>query len=126
MSKTTSLIILFFLLTGCASSYYINEKKELDDSEKRNRYQELEQMVKQIKIGDQVTLLLYSGDIVDGTFYSYMDGFISLRMDDVFRDTELTDIRGISLQPKSRIKTVTMALMFAVMVGIVVTFVVTH
>lgn len=99
---------------------------ELDDAAKAKRYKELEQILGKLKPGDEVSLLLYNGDTTEGIFYSYLDGFVSLRMDDAFRDTELADVRGISIQPKDRMKAVTMGLIFASIAGIVITFIVTH
>ncbi|MBL7993900.1 hypothetical protein JNM05_00870 [bacterium] len=126
MSKNILLLFLFCLTTGCASNFYLNEKKELDEAERKNRYTELEQIIQTIKPGDAVTLVLYNGETFDGTFYSSIDGIVSLRMGDAFRDLELSDVRGIAIKTQDRMKKIMMALMFATVAGIVTTFVVTH
>ncbi|MBL7961217.1 hypothetical protein JNL27_13370 [bacterium] len=126
MYKYLLLAFVFYLTAGCTSNYYLSEKKELDESDRKNRYAELEQIIQTIKPGDEVTLVLYNGETFDGTFYSNLDGIVSLRMGDAFRDTELSDVRGIALKPQDRMKKVMMALMFATIAGIITTFVVTH
>lgn len=126
MLKNVILLVLFCLATGCASNYYLNDQKELDDTQKKNRSEELEQALKKVKVGDAVTLLLYNGDTVDGTFYSSMDGIVSLRIGDAFIDTELSDVRGIGVKSEDRMKKIMIGLMSATIVGIIISFVVTH
>ena len=68
MQKSLSLICFVLLFTGCTGSYHANGNKELNEAEKIQRFKELELSVAGIKVGDPVTLILYNGDTVDGTF----------------------------------------------------------
>lgn len=126
MQKSLSLICFVLLFTGCTGSYHANGNKELNEAEKIQRFKELELSVAGIKVGDPVTLILYNGDTVDGTFYSYMDGLISVRMGDAFRDTELTDIRDIEHRSQDRTKKIMIGLMFLTVAGILAEFIATH
>jgi hypothetical protein len=126
MKKTIGIFLLVALLNGCASNYYMRETKELNESEKQQRMQELELVVKKMKPGTPVRILLYNGEVNEGAYYSYLDGFVSLRIDDTFRDTELSDIRGMEVRSSERMKTIMEILIIAVMVGIIVEFAITH
>jgi hypothetical protein len=126
MQKIILLICYIFLFTGCAGSYHANENKELNETEKQQRFKDLELAIQKIKVGDPVTLLLYKGDTVEGTFYSYTDGIVSVRIGDAFRDTELAEVQGIDHRSKDRMKKIMIGLMFAVVAGILAEFVATH
>lgn len=126
MQKVILLIYCVFLLSGCAAGYHANENKELNETEKQQRFKDLELAIQKIKVGDPVTLLLYKGDTVEGTFYSYLDGIVSVRIGDAFRDTELTDVREIKRSSQDRMKKIMIGLMFAVIAGIFAEFIVTH
>jgi hypothetical protein len=126
MKKTIGIFLLVALLSGCASNYYMRETKELNESEKQQRMQELELVVKKMKPGTPVRILLYNGEVNEGAYYSYLDGFVSLRIDDTFRDTELSDIRGIEVRSSESMKTIMEILIIVVMVGIIVEFAITH
>ena len=126
MKKIIGIFLLVALLSGCASSYYMRETKDLNESEKQQRLQELELVVKKMKPGTSVRILLYNGEVNEGAYYSYLDGFVSLRIDDTFRDTELSDIRGMEVRARERTKTIMEVLIIVVMVGIIVEFAITH
>lgn len=126
MFKNISVFFLFILMAGCTSNYYLSDKKELNESDKEHRHKELEQAIAKIKTDDVVTIMFYNGDTSEGAFYSYVDGILSLRTEDSFRDYELTDIRGIAFKPKDRVKKIMMVLMFVAIAGIAAQFAATH
>ncbi len=118
--------LLFATLTGCASNYYTGETRELTEIEKQHRRTELEQVIKKLKVGTPIRLILYNGEETEGSYYSYLDGFVTLRIDDSFRDTDIADVRAVSAKPRERIKTIMEILMIATMAGIIAEFILTH
>ncbi len=126
MQKIILLICCVYLASSCAAGYHLNENKELNETEKQQRFKELELTIQKAKVGDPVILFLYKGDTVEGTFYSYLDGIVSVRIGDAFRDTELADVREIKRSSQDRMKKIMIGLMFAVVAGIFAEFIVTH
>ena len=102
MKTILRLLWISILFAGCTRHYYINETQEPDESAKRARVQEFERILKSAKVDDPLAITLYNGTLIEGNFYSYAQGILSIRVDDTFRDTELSDVRGMSFKSESR------------------------
>lgn len=90
------------LCNGCTRRYYVNEPVEPDTLTKQARVEEFGRILKSAKAGDPIAVVLYNGAGMAGTFFSYTEGLLTIRVGDTFRDMELTEVRSLSFKSEGK------------------------
>lgn len=126
MSQRLLWVMLFgwMMFVGCSHNYYMRSDEPKDETEKEKRRKEIESaFMYKIKPGYVIQIRTTNGDMHRGVFYSYMDGIVSMRIYDSFRDFELSDITGMKYDVQGgEMKTIVLGLILVIMAYIIYEF----
>ena len=115
MARTLIVVILAFI-SGCTTSHLVYQDKAQTIG-----------VLEKLNPGDPITLTLADGTAVQGNFFSYKDGLITLKIGDFFRETEIDQIHEIEFKSEKKyMKALVLTLMSLTGGYIIYTFISNH